>query len=104
SAGTKAGGASGAAGSAGNPAGGSSGSAGSAGSSNTPTASYFIGADITSVQAAEARGATYSDGTRKDIFQLLKDHGFNYIRLRTFVNPKAADGYDQQNGYADLAH
>ena len=65
----------------------------------------MIGADITSVQAAEARGATYSDGTKKDIFQLLKDHGFNWlIRLRTFVNPKAADGYDQTNGYADLAH
>ncbi len=66
--------------------------------------SYYIGADITSVQAAEAAGATYSDGTVKDIFQLLKDHGFNYIRLRTFVDPKAADGYDKVNGYADLAH
>jgi arabinogalactan endo-1,4-beta-galactosidase len=70
----------------------------------TFTASYYIGADITSVQAAEANGATYSDGTKKDIFQLLKDHGFNYIRLRTFVDPKAADGYDKVNGYADLAH
>jgi arabinogalactan endo-1,4-beta-galactosidase len=68
------------------------------------TASYYIGADITSVQAAEANGATYSDGVRKDIFQLLKDHGFNYIRLRTFVDPRAADGYDKVNGYADLAH
>ncbi|HTA89094.1 MAG TPA: glycosyl hydrolase 53 family protein [Polyangiaceae bacterium] len=92
--GQAAGGASGAA--------GSTGSAGSAGAASSAT--YFIGADITSVQAAEARGATYSDGTKKDIFQLLKDHGFNYIRLRTFVDPKAADGYDQTNGYADLAH
>jgi arabinogalactan endo-1,4-beta-galactosidase len=75
---------------------------GSAGNGAGP--SYIIGADITSVQAAEARGATYSDGTKQDIFQLLKKHGFNYIRLRTFVDPKAADGYDQQNGYADLAH
>ena len=73
-------------------------------SSGAAAPSYFIGADITSVQAAEAGGATYSDGTKKDIFQLLKDHGFNYIRLRTFVDPKAADGYDKQNGYADLAH
>jgi arabinogalactan endo-1,4-beta-galactosidase len=67
-------------------------------------ASYFIGADVTFVQADEANGAIYSDGARKDIFELLKDHGFNYVRLRTFVNPRAADGYDQQNGYADLAH
>jgi arabinogalactan endo-1,4-beta-galactosidase len=68
------------------------------------SASYLIGADITFVQADEAGGATYSDGVVKDIFQLLKDHGFNYIRLRTFVDPKAQDGYDQQNGFADLAH
>jgi arabinogalactan endo-1,4-beta-galactosidase len=84
------------------------GEAGAEGGTTAPdaavTASYYVGADITSVQAAEAAGATYSDGTVKDIFQLLKDHGFNYIRLRTFVNPKAADGYDQVNGYADLAH
>ena len=89
----------GGAGSAGNA---SAGAGGSGGGVHVPA--YFIGADITSVQAAEARGATYSDGTKKDIFQLLKDHGFNYIRLRTFVNPKAADGYDKTNGYADLAH
>jgi arabinogalactan endo-1,4-beta-galactosidase len=84
--------------------GGNASNAGDAGDAGDALPSYMIGADITSVQAAEARGATYSDGTKKDIFQLLKDHGFNYIRLRTFVDPKAADGYDKQNGYADLAH
>ena len=82
--------------------GGQGASGGSAGNGASP--SYIIGADITSVQAAEARGATYSDGTKQDIVQLLKKHGFNYIRLRTFVDPKAADGYDRQDGYADLAH
>jgi arabinogalactan endo-1,4-beta-galactosidase len=66
--------------------------------------SFALGADITWVQADEARGATYSDGTRKDILLLLRDHGFNYIRLRTFVDPKAADGYDRSEGYGDLAH
>src|SRR5438034_1060179 len=55
-------------------------------------------------QTDEAGGATYSEGTKKDIFALLKAHGFNYIRLRTFVDPKATDGYDKTNGYADLAH
>ena len=93
------------AGAGGTPSGGSGGSAGAAGSSaGAPTATYMIGADITWVQAAEAGGATYSDGTKRDIFELLKRHGFNYIRLRLFVDPKAADGYDKQNGYADLAH
>jgi arabinogalactan endo-1,4-beta-galactosidase len=89
-------------GSGGVSAGGMAGTTGTGGSATSAT--YMIGADITSVQAAEARGATYSDGTKRDIFQLLKAHGFNYIRLRTFVDPKAADGYDKQNGYADLAH
>jgi len=70
----------------------------------TPSPSYLMGADITFVEADEAAGATYSDGTVKDILQLLEDHGFNAIRLRTFVDPKAADGYDQVNGTADLAH
>jgi len=84
---------------------GASGTAGTAGTAGTlPLDRFMIGADITWVQAAEARGATYSDGTKRDIFELLKAHGFNYIRLRTFVDPKAADGYDKQNGNADLAH
>ena len=34
----------------------------------------------------------------------MKSHGFNYVRLRTFVDPKAADGYDKTNGYDDIAH
>src|SRR5438132_4579725 len=34
----------------------------------------------------------------------MKEHGFNAIRLRTFVDPRAADGYDQANGSADLGH
>jgi len=67
-------------------------------------ATYFVGADITFAQADEAGGATFSDGTQKDIIQLLRDHGFNYIRMRTFVDPRAADGYDQLNGFGDLAH
>ena len=82
----------------------SAGAAGSAGAAAVPLDRFMIGADITWVQAAEDRGASYRDGTKRDIFQLLKAHGFNYIRLRTFVDSKAADGYDKQNGYADLAH
>ena len=82
---------SGAAGASGSGAAGASGSDG-----GQRTATFAIGADITWVQRDEMRGATYSDGTRKDILQLLADHGFNSIRLRTFVDPKAADGYDKQ--------
>ena len=67
-------------------------------------ASFIIGADITWTQADIANGMTYSDGKTRDLLTILKDHGFNYVRLRTFVDPKAADGYDRQNGFADLAH
>ena len=86
--------------------GGSTGNGGAAtdGGTNKPSPSYWIGADITWVQADEARGATYSDGSKRDILQILKDHGFNAIRLRTFVDPKASDGYDRSGGYGDLAH
>jgi arabinogalactan endo-1,4-beta-galactosidase len=70
------------------------------------TASYHIGADITWVQHDEFYGATYvdTDGVAKDILVLLKNHGFNSIRLRTFVDPRAADGYDKVDGFGDLAH
>jgi arabinogalactan endo-1,4-beta-galactosidase len=35
---------------------------------------------------------------------MMKAHGFNSVRLRTFVDPKASDGYDKTNGYCDIAH
>jgi len=67
---------------------------------------YHMGADITWVQHDEMYGATYldSDGVQKDMIEILKNHGFNSVRLRTFVDPKAADGYDQFDGFGDLAH
>lgn len=42
-----------------------------------------------------ARGARYvdTDGQSKDLLVLLKNHGINFIRLRTFVDPWAAYGY-----------
>ena len=50
------------------------------------------------------------DGAEKDIFTLLKDHGFNAIRLKTFVSPKAKYGYaasgcdHDAEAYADKDH
>jgi len=41
---------------------------------------------------------------RATLLTIMKSHGFNYIRLRTFVDPKAADGYDKTTGYDDIAH
>src|SRR6478735_3166604 len=49
------------------------------------TGPFIIGADISWVPEDEAAGAQYFDhGVQKDIFTILKDHGFNYIRLRVF--------------------
>jgi arabinogalactan endo-1,4-beta-galactosidase len=63
-----------------------------------------FGADISWVQEREARGIRYSDhGVTKDIFQILKDYKFNWIRLRIFQDPKAPRGYSKE-GYCDLEH
>lgn len=65
---------------------------------------YCIGADISWVQQQEDKGLSYSDqGVKKDVLTILKDHGFNWIRLRLFVDPKAAKGYSKE-GYCDLEH
>jgi arabinogalactan endo-1,4-beta-galactosidase len=74
---------------------------------------FILGADITWTQQDVAGGATYVDnGATKPILTLLKDHGFNYIRLRTFVDPThsapAPEGgtfapYSTQ-GFGDISH
>jgi arabinogalactan endo-1,4-beta-galactosidase len=95
-------------GGAGAGTGGGAGAAGKGGSGGAGggvnTSSFMIGADLSWVQEDEAKGTRYFDsGAQKDIFQLFKDHGFNWIRLRTFVNPAAQGGYSSA-GYCDIAH
>jgi arabinogalactan endo-1,4-beta-galactosidase len=68
---------------------------------------FILGADITITVEDEYWGATYTDdGQQKSIEQLLKDHGFNFIRISTFVDPSASDGYasDKPEAFRDLAH
>ena len=64
---------------------------------NTLPFSFFIGADVTDQEPQPV-------ATRGNLLTIMKSHGFNYIRLRTFVDPKASDGYDKTNGYGDIAH
>ena len=98
-AGASAGGA-GAAGAAGNSGGDAVG--GASGFPFVPP--YIIGADITWTLEQEARGSTHSDGGKvQPIEQIMANNGFNYIRIRTFVNPSAPDGYSSA-GFADIAH
>lgn len=54
---------------------------------------YMLGADISWIPEDEAAGAEfYVDGQRQDIFSILTGAGFNWVRLRLFVNP--------ENGYS----
>ncbi|WP_173467171.1 glycosyl hydrolase 53 family protein [Fibrobacter succinogenes] len=72
-------------------------------SSETPSSSsaqpikidFYNGADISEVQEYERNNTKFYDvdGKESDIFTILKNHGFNSIRLRTFVSPKAKYGY-----------
>src|SRR3954466_7580298 len=50
---------------------------------------FAKGADISWLPQMEATGFKfYNDkGVEQDCFQILKDHGINTIRLRTWVNP-----------------
>jgi arabinogalactan endo-1,4-beta-galactosidase len=70
---------------------------GGAGGAGTQGPSFYIGADVTDQETAP-------DATRANLLTLMKSHGFNAVRLRTFVDPRASDGYDQTNGYDDITH
>lgn len=54
---------------------------------------FLIGADVSWIPQDEAQGAVYFDkGIQKDPLDILKDAGFNAIKLRLFVDP--------ENGYS----
>ena len=75
----------------------------SGGGGGTVEVPFILGADISSVQESNAVFVDTDDQT-KSIFELLKNHGFNYIRLKTFVEPSAAYGYaSTENGCAGLS-
>jgi arabinogalactan endo-1,4-beta-galactosidase len=58
-------------------------------SHNPPREDFIKGADISWLPQMEVSGYIfYNDlGHEEDCFKILKDHGINSIRLRTFVNP-----------------
>jgi len=91
-------GAGGATGAAGGPGlGGAPGLGGFTGAGGGNLPSFFMGADITDQEPAPAAAIS-------TLLPLMKARGFNFIRLRTFVDPRAADGYDKTNGFDDIAH
>tara|TARA_B100001057_G_scaffold442102_2_gene477225 strand:- start:2439 stop:3842 length:1404 start_codon:yes stop_codon:yes gene_type:complete len=63
----------------------------------------MLGADISFLPQLEARGLKFhDDGIERDAIEILKDHGFNYIRLRVFVNPENEKGYSPEKGFCGL--
>jgi len=63
----------------------------------------MIGADISFLPQIEDRGRIFTENSEKvDALKLLKNHGFNYIRLRVFVNPENKEGYSPDKGYCGL--
>jgi arabinogalactan endo-1,4-beta-galactosidase len=90
------------AGSAGAGASGAAGASGTAGAGGSPNDErpFMLGADISSVQEAVDGGASFvdTDGVSKGLLEILSNHGFNYIRLRTFVEPDALYGYANPTG------
>lgn len=69
------------------------------------TATKMLGADISHLPELESRGMKFSDkGKEKDAIQILKEHGFNYVRLRIFNDPARDSGYSPKKGFCDLKY
>ena len=65
----------------------------------------MMGADISFLPELEDKGMKFSDkGVTKDVIEILKDHGFNYVRLRIFNEPANDSGYSPGKGFCDLQH
>ncbi len=65
----------------------------------------MLGADISFLPELEDKGIKFSDDKgQRDAIAILKDHGFNYIRLRIFNDPSTDSGYSPGKGFCDLAH
>ena len=65
----------------------------------------MVGADISWLPEMEARGEKIFFGREeKDGVQLLRDCGFNTVRLRVFVNPEHEKGYSPGKGFCDTEH
>jgi arabinogalactan endo-1,4-beta-galactosidase len=72
-------------------------------SSITKPIGRIVGADISFLPQIEDRGNKFfENGNPKDAVELLRNHGFNYIRLRIFVNPENEKGYAPGKGFCGL--
>ena len=72
---------------------------------------YIVGVDVSWMLEDESLGAKYYDnGKQQDLFDILQNHGINFIRVRTFVNScigYAKESYSGANSnvcWCDLEH
>jgi arabinogalactan endo-1,4-beta-galactosidase len=62
------------------------------------------GADVSMTAEIEDRGAVFrAEGTERELFGLLAEHGVDWIRLRLWVDPRDEDGDPYMGGTNDLA-
>jgi arabinogalactan endo-1,4-beta-galactosidase len=75
--------------------------------SGTKREAFSKGADIGWLQQMEATGYRFYDdkGVEQDCFKILKDHGINTVRLRTWVNPSddPASGHNSKEETVAMA-
>jgi arabinogalactan endo-1,4-beta-galactosidase len=73
-------------------------------------APFILGADMSWIPEKESYGVKYADnGVVQDPLEVLKQHRFNYIRLRLFVDPTAKIEGESETpysaqGFCDLPH
>jgi len=64
---------------------------------------YIKGADISTLLEEERCGAHYFDqGAEGDLLEILKTYGFNWVRIRLWVDPYTEDGIPYGAGTNDI--
>ena len=65
---------------------------------------FIIGMDASAVPSLEACGVKYYDDdyNEADVFKILADHGFNYIRVRVWNDPTDGSGHTYGGGACDI--
>lgn len=65
---------------------------------------FIKGADVSSLLEVERCGGVFRDGGEPmDALEILKNYGFNYVRLRLWNDPYNENGEDYGAGICDLA-
>lgn len=65
---------------------------------------YIIGVDVSSVIAVEEAGGIYynDQGQEQDVFEIFKDYGVNYVRIRLWNEPYTETGDYYGGGNNDI--